>query len=460
MHRNWLPQIEEPAAPPASLQRRLLDALARDIGSGALAPGARLPTHRDLAYRLGISVGTVTKVYAEAERRGLVASHVGRGTFVAGVREESRREGEPVDLALNLPPASAATAARLEAALARLRRGRDLAGLAQYPPPLGNERHRRAGAAWLDRHGCPGADWRDLMLTMGAQHAMSLALAALARPGDTILVEAATYHGVKSLAQHAGYRLRGIAMDAEGLRPDALEEAARPGAVLYTLPSLQNPTARSMSRPRREAIAALAARHALWIVEDDICGALAQPDAPPPLAALLPERSFYVSSLSKTVMPGLRTGFLLLPRGDAAMRERLARSVQATAIAAPAFGPAIAAAWIEDGTADAILAETRQEAAARRRLAGDILGCAPPPDASASLHLWLDLPELEAERVAGRALREGVAVTPTDAPIVDPRLISGLRICLGAAPDRASLARGLRVIAAALRAAPEGRLVF
>jgi DNA-binding transcriptional MocR family regulator len=135
--------------------------------------------------------------------------------------------------------------------------------------------------------------------------------------------------------------------------------------------------------------------------------------------------------------------------------------VQATAISSPAFGPPVAAHWFEDGTAEGRLAETRREAAARLRRAGEILGRpAPLREATASLHLWVDLPALEAERVAGRALREGVAITPADAPIIDGGLISGLRICLGAAPDRAALERGLGVVAAALRAAPEDRLIL
>ena len=457
---SWLPRLDGSSG--VSLHGRLMEALARDIGAGALQPGTRLPTHRDLARRLGISIGTVTKAYGEAERRGLVASRVGRGTFVAGAREGGGRGGEAVDLALNLPPPGAATAARLAEALAALRRRRDLGELTRYPPPFGFDRHRRAGARWLEAHGFPGAAGREVAVTMGAQHAIALALAALAKRGDTILVEAASFHGIKTLAEHGGYRLQGLAMDGEGLRPEALDEAARPGAVLYTMPTLHNPTGRVMGGERRQAIAEIAAQRGLWIVEDDAYGALLPPGAaPPPLSALLPRRSLYLTSLSKTLMPGLRTGFLVLPLGEPAIGERVARAVQATAIASSAFGPAVAAQWIENGTAEAMLAETRREAAARLRRAGEILGRpAPLREATASLHLWVDLPALEAERVAGRALREGVAVTPADAPIIDGGLISGLRICLGAAPDRAALERGLGVVAAALRAAPEDRLIL
>lgn len=457
---DWLPALD--AAAGGSLQARLLAALARDIGAGRLAPGTQLPPQRALAWRLGISLGTVTKAYAAAERRGLVTAHVGRGSFVAGGDEAATR-GAPavIDLGINLPPPGIA-AARLDEALARLQRRRDRSELVGYAPPLGVERHRRAAAAGLAALGLGAVDWRDLVITAGAQHGMALAFAALAKPGDTILVEAATYHGMKSLALHAGYRLHGLAMDGEGLVPAALDEAARPDAVLYTMPTLQNPTGRRMSRERRAAIVEIARRRQLWIVEDDVYGALAPPGAAaPPLARLLPERCLYVSSVSKLLVPGLRTGFLLLPRGATALREAIAGAIQATAIALPALGPSLVAQWLEDGTAAAMIEAARREAAARIAIARDILGPAYVPAAAPpALHLWLDLPELEAERVAGRALRDGVAVTPPAAPIVDGRLVSGLRLCLGAAPDRAILRRALRIVAAALAASPERRLVY
>ncbi len=459
MTTDWLPSLDK--SPSRSLQARLLAALARDIDQGRLLPGTRLPPQRELAWRLGISLGTVTKVYAEAERRGLVDAHVGRGSFIAGGESALGAEPTLIDLGLNLPPPGIA-AAQLDEALARLRRRKERSELIAYAPPLGFERHRRIAAAGLSALGLGAVDWRDLVITGGAQHAMGLAFAALAKPGDTMLVEAATYHGVKSLAEHGGYRLKGLAMDGEGLLPAALDAAARPGAVLYTMPTLQNPTARSMGRERRAAITEIARRRELWIVEDDIYGALAPPGrALPPLARLLPERCLYVNSVSKLLVPGLRTGFLVLPRGATALRDRIARAIQATAIAVPALGPAIATQWLEDGTAAQMIEATRREAAARLALAREILGPARvAADAPPTLHLWLDLSELEAERVAGRALRDGVAVTPPNAPIVDGALISGLRVCIGAAADRATLRRALEVLAAALAASAEPRLVL
>ncbi|PTS83858.1 aminotransferase class I/II-fold pyridoxal phosphate-dependent enzyme, partial [Caulobacter sp. HMWF009] len=218
--------------------------------------------------------------------------------------------------------------------------------------------------------------------------------------------------------------------------------------AVYLLPTLQNPTGRIMGATRRGEIVALARRLDLWLIEDDVYGIYA-PDAPPPLAVLAPERTFHVSGVSKSLAPGLRAGFLMVPPGD--FFERVLRAVRALAYAPPSFGGMIAGQWIEDGTADQIAAEVRDEVTARMALARRILG--PALEAPASLsapHLWLPMAELEAERLAGRALRAGAELTPPGAPVVEAGLETGVRLCLGAARDREDLERGLHIVAAAL----------
>jgi len=449
---GWTPTLPPGAAP---LYERLLDALRRDIASGALGDGDRLPPQRDLAHRLGLGLGTVTRAYVEAEKAGLVQAHVGRGSFVrgaapAGASASRAAASGPINLAQNTAPPQPA-AERLSDALAKLRRRPDLADHLAYAPPAGLEVQRRAGAAWLARSGgLEGADWTRLVCCAGAQQGLALALGAVARPGDAVLCEASTYQGVKAIAEHQGLSLRGVAMDAEGLRPDALDEAARGGAkVLVLLPTLQNPTGRIMGLERRRQVVAIARKHDLWLVEDDIYAVYAGANHPPPLAVLAPERTFHVSGVSKSLAPGLRAGYLVTPPGEPL--ERVLRAVRALAYAPPAFGGLIATQWIEDGTADAIVAEVVAEMTARMALARQILGAAMEPPASVSCpHVWLPMGELHAERLAGRALRGGVEVTPPSAPVVEPGLESGVRLCLGAARDRAELEQGLQVVASAL----------
>ncbi len=451
---GWTPTLPPGQTP---LYERLLDALRADIASGRLNDGDRLPPQRDLAHRLGLGLGTVTRAYVEAEKAGLVQGHVGRGSFVRGATAAPLRviPNGPINLAQNTAPPQAA-AERLQDALIKLRRRPDLLEHLAYAPAAGLETQRRAGAAWLARTGgLVGADWTRLVCCAGAQQGLALALGALARPGDTVLCEASTYQGVKAIAEHNGYRLNGLAMDAEGLRPDALEAAAREGArVAVLLPTLQNPTGRIMSARRRDEIVAVARKHDLWLVEDDIYAVYAGADHPPPLAVLAPERTFHVSGVSKSLAPGLRAGYLVAPPGD--HLERVLRAVRALAYAPPAFGGLIATQWIEDGAADAIVAEVVTEMTGRMAMAREILGAAMEAPASPSCpHVWLPMSELEAERLAGRALRGGVEVTPPDAPVVAAGLDTGVRLCLGAAADRDELERGLRGVAAALSGVDE-----
>ncbi len=456
---GWRPTLKDGPEP---LYDRLAAAIGADVASGVLAPGTRLPPHRDLAHDLGIGIGTVTKAYREAERRGLLSGQVGRGSFVSEVEAPSAyptvsASGPIIDLGHNTPPPGPA-AEHFAAAFSKLRGRADLMDYLSYGPPLGFESHRRAALAWLRRTTVLDlADWRRLICCAGSQQALSLTLGVLCRSGDTILTEAASYAGIGTLARLGGCRLRGLEMDAEGLLPEALDRAAAAGArVLYVLPTLQNPTARTMGADRRAEIVKVARRHDLLIVEDDVYSLYARSLGEAPLAALAPERTFYINGLSKILAPGLRVGFLIPPPGD--YLERILTAIRAHSYAPPALGGLIATQWIEDGTADAIAEKTHRDVEDRTRLARTILaGALEVPRSPASLHIWLPMSELDAERVAGRALRGGVEVTPPALPIVERSLASGLRLCIGAPPSLVALEQGLTTVKAALSAEVDER---
>ena len=448
----WSPTLPTGAAP---VYERLTAALAADIAAGVLKAGDRLPPHRDLAFRLGVGVGTVTRAYAEAERKGLLAGHVGRGSFVAATPVDGARPVDgPIDFARSLPPLAPARQ-HLAAAMNRLARRPELADRLGYAPPGGFPVDLAVGAAWLRQvHDWPGLQASRLVSCSGAQQAVAVALGLACHPGDAVIAEAATFAGVKSLAGHMDYRLAPAAMDAEGLTPDGLDRAAAESGAkaAYVLPT-QNPTGRVMGEARRRQIVAVARRRDLILVEDDLFGAYAGGfDLPPrtPLAALAPERTLFASALSKSVAPGLRVGWLVLPdAGD--WLGRALSVLHAIALGGPTFGGLIATGWIEDGIAEAILKANREELRRRTDLALDILGeAAERPAMAGSPHVWLPMNELEAERVAGRALRSGVELTPPDGPILDRAAMAGLRLCLGGAADLLTLERGLRAVKTAL----------
>jgi DNA-binding transcriptional MocR family regulator len=357
-----------------------------------------------------------------------------------------------IDLSINLPPepGDLDVGAELAAAFAALSRRRDVDALLQYQPQAGSPRHREAGAEWIRRSGLETSADR-VLVCCGAQHAMAVLFGTLAQPGDTVLTEEATYPGMKALAAMLGLRLHGVAMDGEGIVPDALDAAARArGArLLYCVPSIQNPTAATMSEARRAAIARVAAAHDITIVEDDIHGSLAG-HAARPIACFAPERTYYVADTSKSVLPSLRVSFLHALPGTI---DRLALGIQATTWMASPITAEIATTWIEDGTAERIVAARRREAAARQAIAADALRGVPYQAHPTGYHLWIPLPEsLPREPFVAQARARGVAVTSAEAFAVGRGATPhAIRACLGAVRSRADLERGLGVLAELIR---------
>ena len=474
----WLPDPELPTDRPRYLA--IVDAIADAISDGALTPGDRLPTHRALAYHLGVTVGTVTRAYSEAMTRGLAVGEVGRGTFVA---DKSAAEGtltgmqqvRPIDtaarftmpdqtdpslcdLSLNFVPDCGATEA-MQRSLRTLSTKNDPETLTGYRDTPGRYRHREAGASWIGRRGWTVSPDR-VLITAGAQNGLALALTALCDPGDVVLTESPTYPGVKAASELFSLRLQGVAMDRDGILPEAFEEACRqfkPRAAVL-VPTLHNPTSYIMSDARRQRIAELARKYDVLIVEDDVYGHFPV-DAPPPLASYAPEQSLYLTGASKTLAPGLRIGYLIAPPSWAA---RLSAALHVFSWMASPIAAGIAADWIETGVADKILEKRREEVATRRALAFERLPVMPEDHLlghEASFYLWLRLPEpWRYEAFTMQARQHGVAVTPPNIFAIGRTAPEhAVRICLGATEDPEELGRGLSRLSEVL-AAPESPL--
>ncbi|PYS96540.1 MAG: PLP-dependent aminotransferase family protein [Acidobacteria bacterium] len=453
---SWTPDLTRRSGP---RYRALADALADDVAGGRLAAGARLPTHRDMAASLGVTVGTVSRGYAEAQRRGLISGEVGRGTFVRRADDDriefgmpAIREASLIDLSLNFP-ISETEDREVARALLDLSRRKDLAGLLSYLPHAGLPAHRDAGAAWAARAGFEARP-DQILITNGAQQALSIALAALAAPGDLVLTEALTYPLFRTLAGLLHLKIQGLPMDDQGLKPEAFEAACRAGAprFLYCIPTIQNPTVSIMPEARRRRIAAIAQAHGVTILEDDIYGILPE-ERPAPIALHAPDHVIYVTSLSKTLTPGLRIGYLLAPRR---LLDRIVPAMGATTWMASPLMAELATRFIGDGTADLILKRRRKETAARLEMAARILRPARAGAHPHSYHFWLPLPEpWKSDEFASRLRERGVAVTPAEAFLAAAgKPPAAIRICLGAARTRDQLERGLRIIADTLAGAP------
>jgi DNA-binding transcriptional MocR family regulator len=461
---DWTPDLRGSDKP---RYLALVDRIADDIAAGKLVAGERLPPQRRLADRLGLDFTTVARGYVEAQRRGLVVSHVGRGSFVAEDAEpKARRErraaaparlGAPsrTDFSMNLPPepGDPALQERMEAGLAAA--VGNMAALLRYQGFGGAPADKDAASNWLGRRALVPAQDR-LFVTPGAHPALSGILHLLCRPGDLVLCEAVTYPGVRAIAAQQALRLHGLPMDRDGIDPDAFAAACRDFApkALYLNPTLQNPTTLTVPEARRVAIAAVAREHGVPIVEDDAYGFI--PDhGEPPFAAIAPDLTWHVAGLAKCIGAGLRTAYVVAPSAKAAWPFVAAMSA-ANVMASP-ITAAVATRWIEDGTADAILAFIRVEARARQRLAREILEPGSFRGDPLAFNIWMPLPEgWTRSAFAGQMRGTGVGVVASDNFLTDGSVPpETVRLCLGGPIGREHLTKVLQFVAHSLDDVPE-----
>lgn len=446
---HW-PLHREDIARPA--YRSLAQAIAAAIDSGSLRPGDRLPPQRDLAWRLALSVQTVSRAYEELIRADLISGEVGRGSFVkAGPREtlelpwfRGASDHPPLELSLMTPVRLPAIATAWQGALQRLAERPPEAAMYFFRPRQTMALFGGMAGRWLARCGMVVPAQR-ILITNGCTTAQMVALLSAANPGDEIATESSTCHSIRSAIRHLHLRIRGIPGDGRGMCPQALAAAVRtPGSkirAVFLLPSGAGPFARIVDRQRREELAAVARELGLFIIESDALGPVA-PRRPPPVSSFAPERSFYLTGLSKCLSPGLRLGFLAMPEKLA--ERTLNRHLSVAWMATPMIAE-IAADWLGSGIADSLLTAQRAELARRNRLAQRILGSRSTGFAQ-GLHRWVPLPDgMDEQAVLHLALERGVALAPGSSFAVSDR-DPALRLCLGGTTMR-ELEQALTVLA-------------
>lgn len=435
---------------------RIMHAIEQGVEQGVLTAGEALPTQRDLAEALCVTVGTVSRGYAEAVQRGLIIGVTGRGTFVAARREDVDVMSTCVSAAYNLGYISPFEFLNpsLNESLLRLSQQSDLKYLTNYQEPRGMLRHREAGALWAKRYGVHvGPD--SLLICAGAQHALLTVLTSLFNPGDRIAAEVLTYPLLKQLAKRLRLHLVPIRMDASGIIPESFALACRAGGIkgLYLMPSCHNPTLAHIPDFRRHELVALCRQHDVTIIEDDVYAlaheAVAE-KATPTFADLAPERTCFIAATSEALSGGLRIAYLCPP--DAHLAE-LERTISYTISMAPPLMAELATLWILDGTADAILKAKRQEAAARNALARSILDGFALETRSTGFFAWLKLPTpWTSAAFTDAARKQGVLVAEGDHfAIGHGSTEAGVRLALGGMRSREELSKALVLLANILR---------
>ncbi|BBP71614.1 GntR family transcriptional regulator [Pseudomonas sp. Seg1] len=442
---------------PRSRYKTLVDTFAADIRSGRLVPGTRLPTHRQLAVSEGLALVTASRVYAELEAMGLVSGETGRGTFV---RETSLAPGQGIgqkdvavgmiDLNFNYPSLPG-QADLLRTALRQLALSGDLESLLRYQPHAGRQHERASVARHLLARGV-NVEAEQVLIVNGAQQGLAVTLMALLKPGDVIAADALTYSGFKVLAEALHLEVVAIAVNDHGPDLAALEKLCqtRPVRAVYSMPTLHNPLGWVMPLEQREQLVAIARRHDLTIIEDAAYAFLVE-NPPRTLIDMAPERTVYVSGLSKNIATGLRVGFIAAPAPRVPALERI---IRATTWNTPGVMTAIACGWLDDGTVTLLEEQKRHDAKARQALAAELLQGLTCIGHPFSYFLWLPLPEdVRADQIVVELMHEQISVTTAEPFSVAPHVPHAIRLALGSV-DMAVLRQALitvrKVIAAYL----------
>lgn len=439
-----MPERQELARPG---YRSLAELIEEEILSGALPVGAQLPTHRDLAHHMGLSVQTVSRSYELLIRKGLIEGQIGRGTYVRTARPDptapyyrQANAGDIVDLSMLTPWLSQEHHAAFRQLLLDFSRWGDLETTASFRTERSFLSFRPVFARWLSR---PGAkvDPDLLIPTNGASPALTLALQSLQTDGEraaTLLAETATLHVLRPLCAYLGWKLQAVETDEAGMVPEALRARLERGAAraAFLLPNGAGPQATMMPEARRREIAAIAKLHDLRLIIGDALGLLKE-TLPTPFMALAPEQTLTIVSVTKPLTPALRIGGLIVPHR---MRQQATNQNYVTNWMATPLVAAMLERWITTGIADHLIALQREEmrkrnAAFEETFGGRESNVISPDPGEVTLHRWISLSGREEEsRVIGAALDAGVALASggTFAPHDGPRPF-GIRLCFGGA---------------------------
>jgi GntR family transcriptional regulator / MocR family aminotransferase len=494
---DWLAQrLERGNGQP--VYRQLHQLLQQAILSRELPAGAKVPSSRLLANELGIARNTVTQVYEQLALEGYVTSATGRGTFVAdsapdeivGVREATGggkrdADGAHAPHAMIAPPPLSARGMRLVAGAGVSKRqwGAFMPGvpdvsrfpaqawnrisskywrrlrpdLLTYAPGGGLALLRHVLADYLRTSRSVRCTPEQIIVTTGIHQSVDLAVRLLSDPGDVIWTEDPCYWGVRSVLQVSGLRPRPIGVDGEGIAPSP-EQMASPPKLMLVTPSHQYPLGMVMSLARRRMLLEYARQHRCWIIEDDYDSEFRYGSRP--LASLqgldTAGQVIYVGSFGKTLFPGLRVGYLVVPE---ALAESFATASAELYREGQLLQQAVLAEFIAEGHFTSHIRKMRTLYGQRRQTLldavakryGDALAVT---GSDAGLHLVLRLPQLSEvvsdTDVAAAALERNIIARPLSGYYAEPaRAAQGLLLGYACVQDE-EIAPAFDLLAAAI----------
>ncbi|HOF51345.1 MAG TPA: PLP-dependent aminotransferase family protein [Rhodoferax sp.] len=447
------------------LHRQLYEAMRRAMLDGKLAAGDRLPSSRELTHDLGLSRNTVVAALNQLSVEGYLVSRVGSGTFVHDnvPRSPQRKASSQVprhqtDLSrrgialsstfcatqLEVQPFTPGIADFSAFPVALWQRLQNKHWRMTYPEMLdysycgGHAPLRRAVADYLRVFRSVPLDVDQVIITSGTQQSLELCAQLLADHGDTVWLEDPAYWGAVKAFMATGLRAHPVKVDQHGMAPTPQDERTPP-RLIYTTPSHQYPTGAVMSLARRQHILAIARTHNAWVLEDDYDSEFRF--SGPPLSSLAgldqDERVLYMGSFSKVLYPGLKLGYLVVPKRLVGAFKQAHYDLNR-----PGQMPlqAALAEFIELGHFASALRRARHSYAQRRQCLLEALApClgknAQITGAEQGLHLCVRLPDaLDDKALAQRIGTFGLTVRPLSAYCLERQDAKGLVIGYGYAP--------------------------
>lgn len=434
------------------IYRQLIRYIRAQIDSGMLPAGARLPASRDLARQLNISRISVVNAYAELRAEGYLSAHAGRGTFVAGERDESASNNHAHGHTHGAPnhnrqhQESPTAPDRSLREMMRLARKPGVINFSQGVPPMEfspvqhlkdaiNTVIERDGSRALGYEQAEGyaplrVTVRDyvsalgircspdnVLITGGTQQALDLVVQAICSENDTLVTENPTYIGILDIARTRRVQVQGINMDEDGIRLDMLENFILDNhpRLIYVMPSFQNPTGTVMPLHRRRQLLNLANEYNIPVLEDCVYDEFRyEGEALPPLKAL-DETGIVIhaSGFTKNMVPGMRIGYVIT---DGVHYERLVRVKQSADISTPGLNQRTVHLMLERGVLAKQLERNNRELLRRRDVALESASRHLPPGSrwnapEGGLYLWVELPKSgpSASALYVAAIQMGVA---------------------------------------------------
>lgn len=424
-----------------------------------LQAGDKLPPQRQLAEHLGVTVGTISRAYAQAEKQGLIESKTGSGSYVKAAINYQKQWGslKSSQQHIGLWQNSAFTQARA-VHLMPLLQNYAQAG-AQLDQLLDNDHsqnllsQREQVCTWLNQDQQVFHP-EQLFFSYGAQHGLNLSLIALQLVGERVLCEELCYPGLITLAKQLNIELKGLSLDQHGICPESLLrqiEKYRPRAI-YLTPTLQNPTTAIMPETRRQQIIDICQRHQVIIIEDDVCGLL--PDQrPPTMVEMAPQQVIYLNSFSKGAFKGLRFAYLHVPSH---LQTAFNSAIRGSSWNISPLLVDLAVQWIQAGYADQALIEQRRLIGQRAQLLHHHLAGLDYDYQEGGLHCWLRLPaSWRCAQFVNAAREQGVELASAEHFVVDNQASpNAVRISLGQADSNLQLDHALAIVAKLLKNSP------